>query len=137
MQFILKTEKREEIIDITKQIRALVYRYSIKEGICHIFIPHATAAVTINENCDKKVNEDFLNVLEKIASKGQWKHDLVDGNGDAHIKASIIGPSISIPVQNNRLLLGKWQGIMFCEFDGPKERTIFVNCLRSTPNQNL
>lgn len=131
MQFIIKTAKREEIIDVTQQVQALVYRYSIKEGLCNIFTPHATAAITINENCDEKVNEDFLNALEKIAPKGQWKHDSVDGNGDAHIKSSIIKPSITIPIQNNRLILGKWQGIMFCEFDGPRERTIIVNCLNT------
>ena len=131
MQFVIKTQKREEVIDITKQIQALVSRYSLKEGLCNIFIPHATAAVTINENCDEKVNEDFLEAMRKIAPKGVWKHDSVDGNGDSHIKASLIGPSITIPIQNNRLLLGRWQGIMFCEFDGPRERTILVNCSRS------
>jgi secondary thiamine-phosphate synthase enzyme len=86
--------------------------------------------VTINENCDDRVCEDFLEALRKIAPRGQWKHDSCDGNGDSHIKSAIVGASITIPVQNNRLLLGKWQGIMFCEFDGPKERTVIVNCSR-------
>ncbi len=131
MQFMIKTTKREEVIDITPQVQALASRYSLKEGLCNVFVPHATAAVTINENCDEKVNEDFLEALRKQIPKGQWKHDSCDGNGDAHIKASIIKPSITIPIQNNRLLLGRWQGIMFCEFDGPRERIIIVNCLRS------
>lgn len=128
MQFIIHTKKREEIIDITTQVQSLVSRYSFKEGLANIFVPHATAAVTINENCDERVNEDLLEALRKIAPKGQWKHDACDGNGDAHIKSSIIKPSITIPIRDNRLMLGKWQGIMFCEFDGPRERTIIVNC---------
>ncbi len=131
MQFNLKTTKREEIINITSQIQALVSRHSIKEGLCNIFIPHATAAVTINENCDEKVCEDFLEYLRKQIPKNCWKHDVVDGNGDAHVKASIIKPSITIPIQHNRLMLGKWQGIMFCEFNGPRDRTIIVNCLNT------
>lgn len=130
MQFTIKTTKREEIIDITQQVQALVSRYSLKEGNANIFVPHATAAVTINENCDDRVCEDFIEALRKIAQRGQWKHDSCDGNGDSHIKSAIVGASITIPVQNNRLLLGKWQGIMFCEFDGPKERTVIVNCSR-------
>jgi secondary thiamine-phosphate synthase enzyme len=127
MQFTIKTTKREEIIDITSQVQTIVSRFSVREGTCNVFIPHATAAVTINENCDEKVNEDFLEALGKIAPQGAWKHDKVDGNGDAHVKAAIIKPNITIPIQNNRLLLGRWQGIMFCEFDGPKERTVIVN----------
>ena len=131
MQFTLKTTKREEIIDITQQVQALVSRYAIKEGLCNVFTAHATAAITINENCDEKVCEDFLEALRKIAPKGQWKHDSVDGNGDSHIKAAIIKPSVTIPIQNNRLMLGRWQGIMFCEFDGPRDRTVIVNCLNT------
>ncbi len=131
MQFTVKTNKREEIIDITQKVQALVSLYSIKEGLCNIFTPHATASITINENCDEKVNEDFLEYLRKQIPKNIWKHDVVDGNGDAHIKASIIKPNLTIPIQNNRLLLGKWQAIMFCEFDGPRDRTILVNCLKS------
>jgi thiamine phosphate synthase YjbQ (UPF0047 family) len=150
MQFTLKTTKREEIINITQPVQSIVSRHSIKEGLCNIFIPHATAAITtmenvehfrgaekedsfssINENCDEKVCEDFLEALRKIAPRNAWKHDSVDGNGDAHVKAAIIKPNITIPIQNNRLLLGRWQGIMFCEFDGPRDRTIIVNCLNT------
>ena len=130
MQFTLKTTKREEIIDITKQVQSIISRYSIKEGICNVFAPHTSAAVTTMENCDERIKEDLLEALKKIAPEGQWKHDPEDGNGDSHIKAAIIKPSITIPIQNNRLLLGRWQGIMFCEFDGPRDRTVIVNCLR-------
>lgn len=149
MQFTIKTNKREEVINITREVQTMVSRYSVKEGLCHVFIPHATAAITINENSDKQVCEDFLESLKKIAPKGQWKHDKnkeifgmsktqsvlqhdsCDGNGDAHIKSALIGPSISVPIQNNRLLLGRWQGIMFCEFDGPRERTILVSIVNT------
>ena len=125
-EFRLKTKKREEIVDITSPVQDFVSRYKISEGICVVYVPHATAALTINENADPRVNSDFLKAMKKIAPQGIWEHDEEDGNGDSHIKAGIIGPSITIPVQNNKLLLGTWQGIMLCEFDGPRERRIFV-----------
>lgn len=131
MQFTLRTTKREEMIDITKQIQTMISRYSVKDGLVNIFIPHTTAAITINENCDENVKEDLLDYLKKQVPQNSWKHDKVDGNGDAHIKTSIMTPNITIPIQHNRLLLGKWQGILFCEFNGPKDRTIFVNVFSS------
>jgi len=126
MELKIQTKNREEIIDLTQQVTDIIRQSKIKEGICYIFVPHATAAITINENYDPAVCEDFLNALRKIAPKGIWKHDKVDGNADSHIKAAIIGPSESIPIKNSRLCLGKWQGIMFCEFDGPRERKIII-----------
>ncbi len=131
MQFTIKTSDREEIIDITREVQAMVSRYSIREGIASIFVPHATAALTINENSDAKVCKDILNYLRNQIPKGRWLHDQEDGNGDAHVKAALIGPSLSIPIQNNRLMLGRWQGIMLCEFDGPRDRTVIVNCMKT------
>ncbi len=131
MQFVIKTSSREQVVNITLEVQAMVSRYSLKEGLANIFVPHATAALTINENSDSRVCDDFLETMKKIAPKGSWKHDEEDGNGDSHIKAAVIGPSLSIPVQNNRLMLGRWQGIMLCEFDGPRERTVIVNCVRT------
>lgn len=122
----IKTKKREEIIDITKQVEDVVKKSKVKEGACLVYVPHATSAVTINENYDPSVCEDFLEALRKIAPKGIWRHDRADGNGDAHIKSAIVGSSVMIPVKNWALELGKWQGIMFCEFDGPRERRIIV-----------
>ncbi|UZE93956.1 MAG: YjbQ family protein [Candidatus Pacearchaeota archaeon] len=127
MELKIKTKKREEIVDITIQIENLVKKSKLKEGLCLVYVPHATAAITINENYDPAVCEDFLEALRKIAPKGIWKHDKIDGNGDAHIKAAIIGPSEVIPIKNSKLALGRWQGIMFCEFDGPRERRIIIN----------
>jgi secondary thiamine-phosphate synthase enzyme len=131
MQFTIKTSKREEIIDITSQIQAIVSRYAVKEGLVNVFTQHTTTAITINENSDENVCLDILESLRKIAPKGQWKHDSCDGNGDAHIKSSLIGSSVTIPIQNNRLMLGRWQAILFCELDGPRERTIIVNVLNT------
>lgn len=127
MELKIYTKEREEIIDLTSKIKDIIKKTKIKEGLCVIYVPHATAAVTINENYDPAVCEDFLEALKKIAPKGIWKHDKIDENGDAHIKAAIIGPSEVIPIKNSQILLGKWQGVMFCEFDGPRERRIIIN----------
>ena len=126
MDLKLRTKKREEIIDITSQVEKAVKKSGIKEGLCLLYVPHATAAITINENYDPAVCSDFLEALRKIAPKGIWKHDKVDNNGDSHIKAAIIGPSEVIPIKKSKLQLGTWQGIMFCEFDGPRERKIII-----------
>jgi secondary thiamine-phosphate synthase enzyme len=128
MEFTIKTSKRNEIIDLTDRVQKIVGASKIKEGMCLIFVPHATAAITINENYDPNVCQDFLDALSKLFPKGAWKHDKIDGNGDAHVKAAIIGPSVTIPIKESKLFLGTWQGIMFCEFDGPRERNVCVVC---------
>lgn len=130
MELKIRSKKREQIVDITGQVRNIVKKGKVKEGLCVIYVPHATAALTINENYDPAVCEDFLEALRKIALKGVWRHDKVDDNGDAHIKAAIVGPSVIIPIKNSELMLGRWQGIMFCEFDGPRERRIIVNVMK-------
>lgn len=127
-EFTIKSRKRIEVIDITRNVLSVVKKSGINEGICLVYVPHATAAITINENYDPNVCEDFMNALEKIAPRGIWKHDRIDGNGDAHIKAAIVGPSVVVPIKNSNLVLGTWQGIMFCEFDGPRERRVIVVC---------
>jgi secondary thiamine-phosphate synthase enzyme len=128
MEFKVKTSKREEIIDITNLIKKEV---KIKKGILHVFIPHTTASVTINENDDPNISKDLLGFLEKLVPKGKWLHDKIDGNGDAHIKALITGSSVFVPIENGKLELGKWQDIFLCEFDGPRERKVilsFISC---------
>ncbi|UCD21034.1 MAG: YjbQ family protein [archaeon] len=122
--FTVKTSKREEVLDITSQVEKIVSK--TKQGICLVYIPHATAALTINENYDQKVCDDLLDYLRKQIPKGKWKHDIHDGNGDSHIKAGIIGPSVTIPIEKGKLALGTYQGIMLCEFDGPRIRKIYV-----------
>lgn len=130
MEFTVKTNKREEIIDITKEVEKIVDRASDEDSkACLVYVSHATCAVIVNENYDENVCEDILDFLRKLIPQGKWKHDNIDNNADAHIKASIIGPSQIIPVENGKLQLGKWQGIALAEFDGPRERKIIVKIL--------
>jgi len=101
----------------------------VKDGICFIYIPHTTAAVTINENADPSVSRDMIMALNKIVPfKDGYQH--LEGNSPAHIKASLIGPSVAVFVQSGRLVLGTWQGIFFCEFDGPRSRQVYVNVMK-------
>jgi secondary thiamine-phosphate synthase enzyme len=120
--FKIKTTKREQVVDITEQIKKEVN----KDGAILVYVPHATAAITINENYDPNIGEDLLNSLRDLIPKGKWKHDRIDGNGDSHIKSAIIGPSEIIPIKNKKLQLGRWQAIILLEFDGPRERTIIT-----------
>ncbi len=125
----LSTSKKEEIIDITQKIKEIVKKSSIKDGVCLVYTAHASACVIINENYDPNIMLDTIEALDNLIPQGKWKHDRIDGNGAAHIKAAIIGPSESIIIKNNELLLGKWQDIMFCDFDGPRERKILVKII--------
>lgn len=138
MEFTIRTNKREEIVDITKQIKSAVEELVEKDkkrvcnkplAGCLIYTPHATCAVIINENYDASVCEDILDFLKQQIPAGKWKHDAIDSNADAHIKAAIIGPSQLIPIKDGELQLGRWQGIALAEFDGPKERRVIVEVL--------
>lgn len=126
----VSSSKKQEIIDITGDVKKIVKKSGIEDGICFIYAPHATCALTINENYDPNVCDDILNALDKLIPKGVWKHDKVDNNGAAHIKSAIIGPSESIPIEDRELKLGKWQDIMLCDFDGPRQRIIYVKILK-------
>jgi len=130
MEFAIKTSKREEIVDITKEVEKIVDKASDEDSkACLIYVAHATCAIIINENYDKAVCDDILTFLKKQIPPGIWKHDAIDNNADAHIKASIIGPSQLIPIREGKLQLGKWQGIALAEFDGPRERKIIVKVI--------
>jgi secondary thiamine-phosphate synthase enzyme len=121
----VQTNTRTEFLDLTRQIQETVSQSGVGEGLCHIFVPHTTAAVTINENADPSVKADILMVLNKIISDQEpYRH--LEGNAPAHVKASIIGSHQSVLVSKGRLLLGTWQGIFFCEFDGPRSRRVHV-----------
>ena len=128
MLFELKisTKKQQEIVVLTNQIKKLIENSKILDGNCVVYVPHATAAIMINENHDPNLLDDFLNGLEKIVPSGIWKHDQIDNNGAAHIKAGIIGPSETILIKDNKLILGTWQGIMLCDFDGPRNRIVYI-----------
>ena len=124
-QFSVQTNARSEMIDITDRIRVLLKESRIRSGLCHVFVPHTTAAVTINENADPDVPRDILTELEKIVPHNDhYRH--IEGNSAAHIKASIVGASETVLVENCDLVLGTWQSIFFCEFDGPRTRRVFV-----------
>jgi len=124
-EITIKTNTQTQILDITAQAQKIVEESGITEGLCCVFIPHTTAGVTINENADPSVKQDILMELNKIIPfNDNYSH--LEGNSAAHIKASIIGSSVNIPVKNNNLLLGTWQGICFCEFDGPRTRKFFI-----------
>ncbi len=124
-QFTVRTNAKTEMIDITDRIKILLKESRIKSGICHVFVPHTTAAVTINENADPDVPRDIMMELEKIVPfNDHYRH--AEGNSAAHIKASIVGASETVFVENGELVLGTWQSIFFCEFDGPRSRRVIV-----------
>lgn len=116
----LATARREELIDITQQVAAIVGASGVRDGLCLVYAQGATAAIMIQENWDASVPTDVVNFLRKLVPPGVWLHDAQDDNGDAHIKAGLVGPAESIPVIDGRLGLSRWQGIFFCEFDGPR-----------------
>ena len=124
--FVVKTDRQAQIIDITARVAACVRQSAVAAGICCVYTPHTTAAITINENDDPNICEDILEALDKLVPAGGWRHDRIDNNAAAHIKASLIGPSQAIPVQDGRLRLGRWQAVMLVELDGPRERQVIV-----------
>ena len=127
-QFNVLSKKRIELIDITSHVRNIVKRSGVKEGVCYVYVPHTTAAVTINENADPSVIEDIKSYLNKLVPfDGPYSH--AEGNSDAHIKTSFVGCSKIIVVTNGDLLLGTWQGIFFCEFDGPRNRKVHIKVI--------
>lgn len=127
--FQVRTSKKTEFIDMTSSIQEVVKNTGVEEGICFIFIPHTTAGVTINENADPNVSQDIIMELNKIVPfQDQYHH--IEGNSPAHIKASLIGVSQIVFVESGKLVLGTWQGIFFCEFDGPRNRKVHVNVLK-------
>lgn len=128
----LKTSKKQEIIDLTTKVKEIVADSNVEEGICIVYVPHATAGILINENYDPAVCEDIVDNLEKLfPSLENYKHSCIDNNAHSHIKAALIGPSETIIIKNNELVLGTWQGIGFIEFDGPRTRSVFVKVIRS------
>jgi len=118
----LRTTGREQLIDITDQIRKVVSEHGRDHELCAMYAMGATAAIMIQENWDPNIQTDVISCLQDIVPKGKWLHDRIDGNGDSHIKAGIIGPSEMVPIEGGKLLLSTWQNIFFCEFDGPRER---------------
>lgn len=128
VSFQVSTGRKEELIDITAKVAEAVSKSSIDIGLCVVYVPHTTAAVTINENADPAVSKDILLGLSHMKLESlHFAH--LEGNSPAHIKSSLIGCSVSVIVEKGRLQLGTWQGIFFCEFDGPRTRKVMVQCI--------
>jgi secondary thiamine-phosphate synthase enzyme len=122
-RFEIATREHNEVVDITPEVRRVVTQSGVRDGVCTVFTPHATAAITINENDDPNIGTDFMNALKKLVVEHDgWLHDRIDDNAAAHIKSALVGPSESIPIEEGRLALGTWQNVFFCEFDGPRTR---------------
>jgi secondary thiamine-phosphate synthase enzyme len=126
----VKTRERTELIDISSDINDLIKKSGVDEGLCMLYVPHTTSAVTINESADPSVKSDILMILNQVIPwDANYRH--LEGNSPAHIKASLIGPSELLAIENRRLVLGTWQGIFFCEFDGPRTRKVHVRIMEA------
>jgi secondary thiamine-phosphate synthase enzyme len=126
----IQTNRKEELIDITDQIRAAISSEEVEKGICRVYVPHTTAGVTINENADPSVKADILMALRNIVPDSlPYTH--AEGNSPAHVKSTLVGSSQDIIIENRSPVLGAWQGIIFCEFDGPRKRKLFVHAHQS------
>ena len=125
-EFRVRTASKREMIDVTDRVAAVVSRSGVREGICHVYVPHATAAVVVNENDDPNVCVDILEALGRQIPQGVWLHDRIDNNAAAHIQAAILGPGETVPIADGHLALGTWQAIMLVELDGPRDRRLVV-----------
>jgi len=124
----VRSQNREELIDVPQEVESLLLRAGIDRGLCTLFVPHTTAAVTVNENADPDVQHDLLAHLRRLVPRdGGFAH--AEGNSDAHIKSSLVGVSLTLPVERGKLALGTWQAVYFCEFDGPRARRLHVYVL--------
>ncbi len=125
----VKTYSRNEMIDITKDIESVLKERGWKDGILLVYVPHTTAAITVNENADPSVKRDILNYLsELVPQNAGFSH--LEGNSDSHIKTSLVSPSISLIVENSKIVLGTWQSVFFCEFDGPRTRKVYLKFIK-------
>lgn len=132
-QMLVKTHSQTEMIDVTPLVAEAVQTSQIQNGLCMLYVPHTTAGITINESADPHVQQDILKVLNQIVPwKADYKH--MEGNSPAHAKSSLMGASELLVIENGKLVLGTWQGIFFCEFDGPRSRKLLINFFDS-PNQ--
>jgi len=127
--FEVKTRARIQAIDIVAEIEQALREQGIRDGLVHIYCPHTTAAITVNEGADPDVMADLLSALERVVPQSGYRHR--DGNSDAHVKASLVGCSLTLPLRAGRLALGTWQRVFFCEFDGPRTRQVVVTAFGS------
>lgn len=124
----VKTGRRKEMVDVTERVRQAVAESGIKDGLVAVYVPHTSAAITINENADPSVPHDLMTLLEKmVPAHGDYHHR--EGNADAHIQSTLVGSSVTLILENGELSLGTWQGIFFCEFDGPRSRKLLIKVM--------
>ena len=129
--FSVDTGHQKQSIDITQRVVDVVERAGVEHGLCQIMVLHSTAAIVVNETADPNIGVDVITALDRACpDRGDWLHDRIDDNAGAHIRASILGPSEVVPVQEGKLLLGTWQGIWLFEFDGPRTRRVAVHLVR-------
>ncbi len=124
----IESSERTELIDITAKIEKIIKKNNINEGMCYLHVPHTTAGITINENADPDVSYDIKNKMDTIIARDD-NYTHLEGNSDGHIKSSLFGPTLNLIIENGNILLGRWQCIYFCEFDGPRNRNIWVKII--------
>src|SRR5271170_5970037 len=124
----VKTDRRTQLVDVTNDVQSAVTKSGTKTGICYLYVPHTTAAITINEHADPDVARDVEGIFDRlIPERGPYKH--AEGNSDSHMKAILVGPTQTIFIVDGKLAMGRWQGIFFCEFDGPRDRKLYVKII--------
>ena len=133
---IIQTTARNEMVDITQRIQKLVTSNNVTRGYALLFVPHTTAGLTINENADPTVRQDILAKLEAMVPKAESYYRHAEGNSDAHVKSSLMGHSLTVLIDKEELILGQWQGIYLCEFDGPRERRVVLRLVDLNPVSN-
>jgi secondary thiamine-phosphate synthase enzyme len=127
--FKIKTNTRAEFVDVTDTVRRAAAEAGVVDGMCFVYVPHTTAGITINEGADPAVQADIISHLEKLVPHhAAWRH--TEGNADAHVKATLVGSSVAIPIEAGQLALGTWQAVYFCEFDGPRSRSLHVKVIK-------
>ena len=119
-EFQIRTQRKFETVDITAGVAEVASRCQAEDAVCSVYVPHATAAVVVNENADPNICTDLLDALDKLIPDGVWRHDRIDGNGASHIQAAIVGPTEVIPIRDGDLHLSTWQNVFLCDFDGPR-----------------
>ncbi len=131
--FSVETQAAKQSIDITDEVRSIVERSGVREGLCHVMVLHSTAALVVNETDDPNIGKDVVTALDRaVPDHAGWLHDRIDDNAHSHIKATLLGPSETLPVSGGDLVLGTWQRLILMEFDGPRKRRVSVTILRDS-----
>ena len=128
MELTIPTSMRKDLIDITDHVQKAVKESGVRDGVCVVYVPHATAGIIINE-FEPNLRQDILDILDELAPRGDWAHNRIDDNAEAHLKSALFGCERSVPVEGGSLALGTWQRILLCEYDGPRQRRVIVKVI--------